>query len=489
VIFGVCFSYPIKWALDNLRVRYLEGVEEPLVDHANVLAAMVEREMEAGGFDHEKWYRAFENVRSRSLSARIYNLLKTDVDMKMYITDGSGRIIFDSDNRQNVGADYSGWQDVSLTLEGKYGARSSAGNTEDPAVKVLHVAAPVMLGGEIAGVLTVAKPTTNINRFLKSAKPQLFKVGAIAALAAVLLTYVASVWLTRPIKRLTDYANAIREGKRVEFPKLDRSEIGEMGYAFAKMQETLEGKKYVEEYVQKLTHEVKSPLSAIRGAAELLDENMEPEQRTRFLSNIRHEANRIQEIVDRMLELSALENQKMLEKMERLSFPSLVKTVIETKRPLLAKKNLIVSDHVPENILVEGDAFLLHQALSNVIQNAIDFSSAGGQIRLSGRVENNMLQFIVEDDGTGIPDFAVEKVFDKFFSLQRPDTGKKSTGLGLSLVKEVTGLHHGDVKLENRPEIGARAILWLPVSSGQAKLIPALAQTFSEPASAAGHRA
>jgi two-component system sensor histidine kinase CreC len=129
---------------------------------------------------------------------------------------------------------------------------------------------------------------------------------ALAGLAAVFLSYIVSLWITRPIKRLTDYANAIRQGKRVEFPELDRSEIGEMGYAFAKMQETLEGKKYVEQYVQKLTHEVKSPLSAIRGAAELLEEKMEPGQRGRFLSNIRHEANRIQEIVDRMLELSAL---------------------------------------------------------------------------------------------------------------------------------------------------------------------------------------
>ena len=74
-----------------------------------------------------------------------------------------------------------------------------------------------------------------------------------------------------------------------------------------------------------------------------------------------------------------------------------------------------------------------------------------------------MLKFIVEDHGAGIPDFASEKVFDKFFSLQRPDSGKKSTGLGLNFVKEVAVLHKGDVKLENRPEKGIRAILVLPI--------------------------
>ena len=206
---------------------------------------------------------------------------------------GYKAVIFDSQNKQNVGADYSNWRDVHLTLRGEYGARTTREDSGDPSSKVLYVGAPVRVNGDIAGVLTIAKPTTNINTFLKSAKPQIFKVGLLAAVVAVLLSYLVSLWVTRPIKRLTRYADDIRQGKRVEFPRLDRSEIGEMGHAFAKMQETLEGKKYVEQYVQKLTHEVKSPLSAIRGAAELLEENMPPDQRARFLNNIRHEANRI----------------------------------------------------------------------------------------------------------------------------------------------------------------------------------------------------
>lgn len=465
VIFAVCFSYPIRWFFDNLRIRYLQGVEEPLVDQANILAAIVGREMESETFDREKWYRLFENVRSRSLSAKIYNLTKIDVDMRIYITDASGKIVFDSEDRENVGADYSEWQDVRLTLQGKYGARTTAADPRDPSTKVLYVAAPVRVKGALAGVLTVAKPTTHINLFLKSTKPQIFKVVAIAGLAAVLLSYLASIWITRPITRLTRYADDIRQGNRVEFPDLDRSEVGEMGHAFAKMQETLEGKKYVEQYVQKLTHEIKSPLSAIRGAAELLEEKMPSEQQARFRSNIRHEANRIQEMVDRMLQLSALENQKILENMESLSFSAVVKSVVESKRPMLSKKKLSLSDQLPESVMVRADQFLLYQALSNLIQNAIDFSPVGGSIELTGPIEDKHLKFMVEDHGTGIPEFALEKVFDKFFSLQRPDSGQKSTGLGLNIVKEIAVLHKGDVKLENRPDKGVRATLILPVVS------------------------
>jgi two-component system sensor histidine kinase CreC len=104
---------------------------------------------------------------------------------------------------------------------------------------------------------------------------------------------------------------------------------------------------------------------------------------------------------------------------------------------MLSKKKLSLVDQVPESATVRADQFLLYQALSNLIQNAIDFSPVGGSIALTGRIEDKNLKFMVEDHGTGIPEFALEKVFDKFFSLQPPDSGKKSTGLGLNIVKEI----------------------------------------------------
>ena len=81
IIFVICFSSPINWILDNLRTRYLEGVEEPLVDQANILAAVVGHEMQTGQFDPDKWYSALDGAGSRSLSANIYQLTKTDVDI------------------------------------------------------------------------------------------------------------------------------------------------------------------------------------------------------------------------------------------------------------------------------------------------------------------------------------------------------------------------------------------------------------------------
>lgn len=465
-IFSICFYYPLDWMMDNLRTRYLEGVEEPIVDQATILASIVGSQMEEESFDPDSLYNIFQNAQSRIISAKIYELVKSEMDMYIYITDKTGKVIFHSQDRSQIGKDYSTWRDVRLTLNGEYGARTTQSDENEPTSSVLFVASPVLVHGQMAGVLTVAKPTTNINTFLQGARPRITKKWMLSLLSAILLSLLASAWITRPIKRLTEYANQTKEGKRAVFPKLDNSEIGEMGQALKKMQETLEGKNYIEEYIQSFTHEVKSPLSAIRGAAELLEEKMDKDQRMRFLSNIRNETHRIQIIVDKMLELSSIENLKSPQKNQILSIDTLIKTVVESKRPQILQKKITPQIRIQPDLLVGGDAFLLQQAIGNLVDNAIDFAPAHSDINIFTEPHQSKVQLVIEDRGPGIPEFAWDKIYCKFFSLKRPDTGQKSTGLGLNFVKEVAALHNGQVTLENRTTKGTRAILSLPLSRG-----------------------
>jgi two-component system, OmpR family, sensor histidine kinase CreC len=463
-IFVICFSYPLQWVVETMRTRYLEGIEDPLVDQANILAALVGHGMSAGHFSRDDLNQFFGEIYARDVDARIYQVLKTHVDLRVYITDVSGRLLFDSQNLEPTGTDYSHWRNVRLTLDGRYGARTTLADPDDPTSAILHVAAPILIDGTLLGVLAVAKPTTTINRFLRQVRPELFKRAGLALAAAAVLSYLAAVWMSRPIKRLTDYAEAIRAGKRAIFPALDQTEIGELGCALQKMQDALEGKVYVEQYVQKLTHEIKSPLSAIRGAAELLAEEMPAEQRARFLANIRAEADRIQRIVDRMLELSALEAKKELPRSEPIVLEALLNTIIESKQPLLARKAIALHAALPSGIGLSGDPFLLHQAIANLIQNAIDFSLPGGCIELAVHCRGDRVDIEISDDGAAIPDYAMARIFDKFFSMQRPDSNTKSTGLGLNLVREVALLHQGRIEIQNLGSHGVRATLTLPAT-------------------------
>jgi two-component system sensor histidine kinase CreC len=268
--------------------------------------------------------------------------------------------------------------------------------------------------------------------------------------------------ITSPIGRLTVYARAVRDGKRVKLPDLGGGETRELGEAFDEMRTSLEGKQYVEKYIQTLTHEIKSPLSAIHGAVELLAEDIPPDQRSRFLSNIKDETERIKEVVEKLLLLSSLEKRNTIEDVKKLDMKELLGSIKESLFPVLQSKELTLKIMGDDDFSVEGDPFLVRQALYNLIQNAIEFSGQGGAIVASLSKNDDSVTLTVCDRGSGIPDYACERIFERFYSLKRPDTGKKSSGLGLCLVREVATLHQGRIELENVHEGGAIATLTLP---------------------------
>ena len=465
LIVGIGFFYLVKKITDaqEIKPRYMQSVEEPMVDFARLLAALLERNLTDGQIDLTGFREAFDKVRTRPFSARIYSREKTNVDVNVYVTDARGIVIFDSDAGRAEGQDYSQRNDVFLTLRGEYGARSTKADPNDATSSVLFVAAPIMSGDSIAGVVSVSKPQKSMAAFMHETRRNIFIMGAIAAAGVVLVGTVLSMWITRPIQRLTAYARAVRDEKRVPLPKLGTSEIGSLGRAFEEMRDALDGRKYIENYVQTLTHEIKSPVAAIRGASELLREEMPPEQRDKFLGNIEAETARIQEIVDRLLLLSAVEAKRSLDEQKPVDLRDAVQRAIASVAAQATAKNIELATNLPpEPCTVSADEFLIEKAILNLFQNALAFAPNGGKVAASLEQKDGACELRVEDNGPGIPDYAQARVFERFFSLPRPDTGKKSSGLGLAFVREVASLHRGSVELKNGPAGGAVAELRLP---------------------------
>jgi two-component system sensor histidine kinase CreC len=270
------------------------------------------------------------------------------------------------------------------------------------------------------------------------------------------------VWLTTPIERLTAYARAVRDGRPATLPRIAGREVGQLRQAFEEMREALEGKRYVERYTQALTHEIKAPLSAVRGAAELLTEEMEPEQRRKFLVNIRTQSERIQHIIDQLLQLSALEARRGLGATQRFDVSATLGDVLKTLAPSVQQRALDLRVRAARNVMIDGERFLVSLALTNLLKNAIEFSPDGGVLEVALEAERHGVVFVVDDNGPGIPDFARERIFERFYSLPRPANGAKSTGLGLSFVQEIAHLHNGTIEVANRAPAGCRAKLWLP---------------------------
>lgn len=461
-VFAACLYFTADWIWTTLRTRYLESVEEPLVDAANLLASLAESEMARPGFTLADLEAPLAKAQARRLSTRIYGLRKSSVDLQIYVTDAKGKVVLDTRRPSAVGEDYSRFLDVKRTLQGKYGARATARDAKDPFSTSLYVAAPIHRDGQLSGVLTVVEPTASIDAFLQLARPAFLRAALLTLGAAALLSLALSYLLTRPIDRLARYADGIRLGEHPPFPHLGRTEIADLGLALRRMQEALEGRRYAEEYVQTLTHELKSPLSAIRGAAELLQEGLPAEQQARFLANIRQESERIARIVDRMLEMAKLESRRERPEMAPVDLLAMVRAVAQGAEPLLVGKGLTMEIVVAGGPTAQGNAFLLHQALANLVQNAIDFSPAGGMVTVTVTSDRDRLTISIADDGPGIPAYARDRIFERFYSLSRPDGGRKSTGLGLNLVREVAISHGGTIQVTNRPEGGAIAELSLP---------------------------
>ena len=288
-------------------------------------------------------------------------------------------------------------------------------------------------------------------------------LGAVAAAMVAVGGWSASK-ITHSIERLTDYALAVRDGKNVSPPESRASEVAALAKAFEEMRVALEGKAYVERYTQALAHEFKAPLSAIRGAAELLAENPPEPERAKFIANLRAESERLRLIVDRLLELAALESRRAGAAMVEVELASVVREVHAAAARAAEGKRIGLLCAAATEARVRGERFLLAQAAGNLVQNALEFSPVAGEVTLALRIEAGRAIVMVEDNGPGVPDYALGQVFERFYSLPRPDTGRKSSGLGLSIVREIARLHGGDVMLENRAGGGARAVFSLPLA-------------------------
>jgi two-component system, OmpR family, sensor histidine kinase CreC len=467
LIYAAGIAFMLYRVVGDLDPRYRESAEDALVETSQLMASLVEQDVRDGALAVERLPPLFKSVYARQFTAQVFSVTKTRVELRAYVTDAAGRVVFDSLGK-SVGQDFSQWRDVSLALKGEYGARTTTDVPEDPSSAVMYVGAPIRANNAIIGVVTVAKPVQSFGQFVSAAREKTLFVGLISVLSVLLLAVIVSVWLVRPFGLIADYVRFVRAQRSLSLPRLGRRALGVLGAAYDEMRDALAGRNYVVDYVQTLTHEVKSPLSAIRGAAELLQEPMPEEQRQRFLANISRETQRIQEMVDRMMELTALETRRALDNVQTLAVKALMDDVVTSAQDSAALRGIRIDVLAAQDAVVEGDPFLLRRALSNLLDNAIDFSPDGSVVSMALLLKRRSIEIAISDSGPGIPDYAQDKVFEKFYSLARPHSKKKSTGLGLSFVKEIASLHHGRIELDNRPSAqgpGAVAKLMLPRST------------------------
>lgn len=439
-----------------------QAMEDTLVDSANVLAELAADDLAAGHINDGRFAAHVRALHGRDPGAAIWGFPKRAATYRIYVTDAHGIVVFDSTGR-DVGRDYSKWNDVLRTLRGQYGARSTAENPNDPASTVMHVAAPVRdANGRLIGVLTVAKPNRVLQPFIDRSQNIITRWGAVLLGVALLTGLAAAWWLSRQLGLLRRYAQSVTAGERATLPDT-AGEFADLGRALETMRTKLEGKQYVEQYVHSLTHEMKSPLAAIRASAELLEQPLSDTDRAQFAAGIRAQSDRMAQMIDKLLALAAVEHRQRLESPQPIDIAALVDAALaDCRERLRARGQQIDVDIAGDLPQPRGDAFLLRQALANLLENASDFAPEGSTIELRAARGVDGIVLRVLDRGAGVPDYATERVFERFYSLPRPGGASRSSGLGLCFVAEVADLHGGRASLRNRDGGGAEAEISLP---------------------------
>ncbi|MFS2096542.1 two-component system sensor histidine kinase CreC [Pseudomonas sp. Pseusp11] len=445
---GLTGYFVLNTVMEEVRPGVRQSTEETLVDTANLMAEILRDDFKAGTLSQNRWPELLKAYGERQPKAKIWGLSKNQVNHRIYVTDAKGIVVLDSSGIA-VGQDYSRWNDVYLTLRGEYGARSTRSNPDDSNSSVMHVGAPIRDNGQIIGVVTVAKPNSSLQPYVDRTERRLLTYGAGLIGLGLLFGALLSWWLSAALRRLTAYAQAVSEGRRVEVPHYRGGELEQLATALEHMRTQLEGKAYVERYVHTLTHELKSPLAAIRGAAELLQGEMPPAQQQRFVSNIDSESARMQQLIERLLNLAQVEQRQGLEERVAVPLAGLVEELLNAQAARIEGKQLRVERQIAADLNLLGEPFLLRQALGNLLENALDFTQAYGVLRLCAERVGEQIEFRLFNQAEAIPDYALPRLSERFYSLPRPDSGRKSTGLGLNFVEEVVKLHGGVMSIGN----------------------------------------
>lgn len=325
----------------------------------------------------------------------------------------------------------------------------------------LFVTEPIRRGSEVLGAVYVVRSTQPVLVELYKIRAGLFRVLVVAVVFAGLITLALAWSISRPLGKLSRAAKRVAAGERdVVVPISGGGEIRELGESFAAMKERLDARlRYISDFAADVAHEFKSPLTSIRGAAELLDEGAadDPDARRRFLRNIELDVARLDRLVSRLLELSRIEASS--EAMTVIDLEALSLRVVERASAL--DQPVELRYEMPVRLLRARETDL-ETALMNLVDNAVKFSPPGEPVVVTVEAARSgaSVTISVRDRGPGIPPQHLPRIFDRFFTT---DESRDGTGLGLSIVQSVVQAHGGVITVDSRPDEGATFVIELPL--------------------------
>nr|WP_275116176.1 sensor histidine kinase [Aliiroseovarius subalbicans] len=348
---------------------------------------------------------------------------------------------------------------------------------------VFSVATPIMRAGTPVGVVAVTSASGELDELVRSEREQVLQMFVIAILVSIGLSLVLASTIANPLSDLAAAAELGRDKNaknvnpgRVRIPDLTGrpDEIGRLSTALRGMVAALYDRIDAnEQFAADVAHEIKNPLASLRSAIGTLRVAKKDEQRNKLLDVIDHDVRRLDRLVSDISNASRLDSELVKEEEEAFDILKMLRNLTEYLGNEASMKGVdFITDLPPNPIVIQGLEARLAQVFVNLITNALSFCDDGDAIRVWARFRENRVLVVVEDTGPGIPDQALNKIFNRFYS-ERPETQfGNNSGLGLAISKQIVEAHGGVIWAENiRPTdadvtsepLGARFVVGLPV--------------------------
>ncbi|KUK81701.1 MAG: Signal transduction histidine kinase [Mesotoga prima] len=294
-------------------------------------------------------------------------------------------------------------------------------------------------------------------------------LGPTIIILAVLGGFYMAKKSLEPVERITLLAEEIsveKLNKRLNLT-LPNDELGHLASTFDGMLERLEESvKKQRQFTSDAAHELRTPLTAIRSIVDVtLHRDRDSDEYVNALVQIQNEIERLSSIIDDLLVITRLENS--LQKGDYKVFPAgvLIEDVLDTIAVLAKEKNIDIMTEIPSDLEIAGDRQKLSRAIFNLVDNAIKYTPEGGQIRISGEKDQSReeVEILIEDSGIGIPVDEIDKIFDRFYRVDKARSETRGTGLGLSIAQEIVKAHNGTITVKSSSQQGSIFRVTLPL--------------------------
>ncbi|WHH58428.1 ATP-binding protein [Petroclostridium sp. X23] len=388
--------------------------------------------------------------------------LEIDKSIRVIITDKEAKVLFDTAENNNLKDKVFLKEEVMKALQG-----NDVQNHFEEAGWVVNAAVPIIKEKETTGVIYLSASAQDIENFLNDIKKKLYGIALIVSVLIGLLSSFLAGVITAPVEELIAVIKHMADGnlnQKVEVKGND--EIAQLGIAFNKMSERL---NQVEEkrrqFVSDASHELRTPLSSIKVLTESILQMQHPDMEVvqEFLSDIYNEVNRLSRIIDKLLMLTKTDVAINGLDLKDVNMRELLQRVVKSLRPLADHQRIKLKLKGSEDIFVLIDEDKIWEAIFNIVDNSIKYTSHEGTVVVSMHKSGFNVEIIVQDNGIGIAETEIQKIFDRFYRVDKArarETG--GTGLGLSIALDAVRLHGGDIQVESEEGKGSRFRIIIP---------------------------